>query len=561
MFAPSRPRRRLVASVLVVALGVGILAAAGAAAPAPAVYAGPTPSAPCAPGALPETSGQGRVSLAEVESGRAAKGYRCNTVQVGRHGESGGYHVWRYVDRAGRVCAYYDSTLLLGRDLLTSGVRRGPGAVVLDMTDPTKPVQTAVLSTPAMVQPHESMRLNARRGLLVAVAGSPATAPGILDVYDVSEDCRTPRLLSSSPTGLLGHESGFAPDGLTYWAASYLQGQATLQAIDLSDPALPRLVFVTTQYVLHGMSLSDDGTRLYGADQGVRPGLQVLDVSEVQQRKPNPSIKQLSFTTWPEVSIPQVSEPITVSGRPYALEVDEFASSATGRVGAARLIDLSSERRPKVVSNMRLAVNQPSAQNGEQRDDLGATAPAQGYTAHYCSVPRRKDPHLVACSFILSGLRIFDIRNPRKPVEVGYFNVPVAPGSDEANPVTRAGAFAMSAPAWDIANDQIWYTDGNSGFYALRLTGAARSALRGTSPTPSGDPAVFTAPAAGATASPARPASRPATRPPEAAPSRAAGPGLPATGPSPSTSLTAGLLLLLTAGATRRLLRHRQPGA
>jgi hypothetical protein len=81
-------------------------------------------------------------------------------------------------------------------------------------------------------------------------------------------------------------------------------------------------------------------------------------------------------------------------------------------------------------------------------------------------VPRRKDPKLVACSFIASGLRIFDISDPRAPKEVGYFNKPLAPG---AEPV-REGAHAMSAPAWDLKRKQVWYTDGNTGFYAVRLT-------------------------------------------------------------------------------------------
>ena len=90
----------------------------------------------------------------------------------------------------------------------------------------------------------------------------------------------------------------------------------------------------------------------------------------------------------------------------------------------------------------------------------------QGYAGHYCSVPRAKDPGLVACSFIASGLRIFDIRDPESPKEVGYFNKPTPPGRKPA----REGAYAMSSPAWDLQRQQVWYTDGNSGFYAVRLT-------------------------------------------------------------------------------------------
>jgi hypothetical protein len=58
--------------------------------------------------------------------------------------------------------------------------------------------------------------LNERRGLLAAVMGNPTVYPGVVDLYDVSRDCRRPELLSSSPVGFLGHESGFAPDGNTF---------------------------------------------------------------------------------------------------------------------------------------------------------------------------------------------------------------------------------------------------------------------------------------------------------------------------------------------------------
>jgi hypothetical protein len=67
----------------------------------------------------------------------------------------------------------------------------------------------------------------------------------------------------------------------------------------------------------------------------------------------------------------------------------------------------------------------------------------------------------LACTFILSGLRVFDIRDPYHPKEIAYFNAPVPPGGSN---------YAMSAPAFDPSHAQIWYTDANSGFYAVRIT-------------------------------------------------------------------------------------------
>lgn len=428
---------------------------------------GATPRATCGPGSLPETGRQGRVPAADYASGRAAEGYTCNSVQVAKTGTTGGYKVFRYTDRTGRTCAYYDSTLLFPKDAAKAGTKT-TGVYVLDMQDPVRPVQVNTLRSVAMQSPHESLNLNDKRGLLVAVMGNPTTAPGVVDVYDVSQDCRNPVLRASTPLGVLGHESGFSPDGRTFWVSS--TATTNLVAIDLDDPARPSIAWRSDRYRVHGMGVSDDGNRLYITDQG-RMGVTILDVGQVQARQPNPQVPEVSGLTWPEASIGQNALPVTIKGKKYVVEVDEFSRSVTSYdpaspVGAARIIDVSNEKKPRVVSNLRLEVNQPAARRDEQRDDPQAQNGLQGYAGHYCSVPSRKDPGIVACSFILSGLRVFDIRDPEKPREIAYFNKPTLPGT---NP-RESGSYAMSAPAFDPARGEIWYTDGNSGFYNVRLT-------------------------------------------------------------------------------------------
>ena len=108
-----------------------------------------------------------------------------------------------------------------------------------------------------------------------------------------------------------------------------------------------------------------------------------------------------------------------------------------------RATDSCPRKQPFVVSNLRLAVNQ-----GSQTADPGDDQPFQGYQGHYCSLPSRVDPSIVACSFIMSGLRVFDIRDLAHPREIAYFNKPLLPGHDPVYPV-KAGAFAMAAPAYD----------------------------------------------------------------------------------------------------------------
>lgn len=473
--------RRLVAALAAITcLGLGLVAASTWG----AEYSFPSaaPKATCGPGARPETSIQGRVPGADYRTGRVERGYLCNTAQVSHFGVTGGFKVQRYTDRNGNTCAYYDSTTVIGKDVLAGLAGPGLGVVVLDMNDPRRPRRTATLTSASMLSPHESLLLNPRRGLLAAVLATPATNLGIVDIYDVRTDCRRPVRLSSTPTGILGHESGFSPDGRTFWTAS---SSASLVAVDIADPRRPRTIFQQHGVVYHGLRFSSDGRTMYVANIGVPSldrlssgGLRIIDVSEVQDRKPRPRIATLSDLTWRELSIPQAAEPFTRNGHQYLLEVDEYANfdystldlnQPDAPVGAARIINVDDPRRPRVVSDIRLQVHQPWNRRGEQRRDPGAIVPVQGYTAHYCSVPYRTDPRVVACSMNLSGLRVFDIRDLRNPREVAYFNRPATALQNPLNPAA-IGGYAMSQSAWDVRNRSIWYTDANSGFYVVRLT-------------------------------------------------------------------------------------------
>ncbi|HEV3473786.1 MAG TPA: hypothetical protein VG602_00210, partial [Actinomycetota bacterium] len=247
-----------------------------------ATDSGPTPGIACDEGSKPETI-QGKAPKADYDSGRAAEGYFCNAREISNFRTSGGYRVERYVDAAGNECAYFDSTLLWPHNAPEQGAE-GPGAFVMDVSDPANPIHTATLRTEAMQSPHESLRLNRKRGLLVAAMGYPTWNPGFIDVYDVTQDCRHPVLLSSTPMGVIGHESGFAPDGMTFYIAGLYAH--TLTAVDLSNPRVPRLLWATDDYSPHGVSISNDGNRLYMAeaafdDNNGFSGLTILDVSQV----------------------------------------------------------------------------------------------------------------------------------------------------------------------------------------------------------------------------------------------------------------------------------------
>lgn len=479
-----RYRPGILAVLLLAALTACSSSEAPTGATPPVVDGSATPRAVCGPGSNPEIGLQGRVSQEEHDNGRALDGYTCNMEVVGSHivpaaiGTVGGFKVERYTDAAGHDCAYYDTTLTFPTNLVDGEA----GVNVLDMADPANPVLTRRLLSIAMLSPHESLIVNHERGVLAAVAGNAALLPGVVDLYDISQDCRQPVLKSSLPLAIAGHESGMSPDGMTYYVGS--PGTPTLTAIDISNLSLPRPLAILP-YCSHGLSISADGNRAYLAGVGV-PGaacafavtcalpdpnmdraLVILDISEIQARKPNPQVREISRLTWSPMSIPQNAIPFTQQGKPYLLEIDEFARG--GEVGAARIIDISDETQPKVISDLRLEVH--NAEHFDTvRGDPGNQFIGQGYAGHYCNVPTRVDPTIVACSMIVSGLRVFDIRDPARPREVAYFNPPMNP---RLTPYLVASGYAMASPSFVPERKEVWYSDVYKGFYALKLTNGA----------------------------------------------------------------------------------------
>ncbi|RYJ07158.1 MAG: hypothetical protein EON52_02675 [Actinomycetales bacterium] len=479
----------LVLAVAVVALLVGVLVATVPSAQA-ADSDDRVPRAKCGPGARPEPGVQGQIPRAQRISGDSTKGYWCNLKLVGQYQGTGG----------GIVSPIYGHCAYLGT--ANTGILSGnPGVQVVDASNPAKPRRSAVLgSTAFSISTWESLKVHEGRQLLVGagVQSLPGIGVGALDVYDVGRDCATPTLLNGTGIGQLtqpifnvAHEGGFSPDGKTYWATSAYTGQIT--AIDLTDPTRPRTVYTGTAGLTnHGFSFSADGRTMYGVT-AVPAGLQILDVSDIQTRKAVPQIRQVASLPWNDGLFSQMTVPFTSKGRKYLWTVDEAGN------GGIRLVDVQDPAKPRIVRHVRLEIGLASSA-ARRSQDVGGDG-LFGYESHYCTIDRPKDPTALACGYVQSGIRVFDIRRPTAPKEIAYFNPAAQKGKtllqlpnsfhaiatylppvistlsleSLADSVLRPDLTAdwcMSPPKF-VGRNELWVSCSDAGFLALRFTNNA----------------------------------------------------------------------------------------
>ena len=123
---------------------------------------------------------------------------------------------------------------------------------------------------------------------------------------------------------------------------------------------------------------------------------------------------------------------------------------STGVGSAGRRGPDHRRRRPAAPErglDIRLEVHQPDARDGRPAARPGCAEPrSRGTPPTTARCPRARTPNLVGCSMILSGLRVFDIRDVRHPKEVGYFNKPIPPGDKPDQPRGAGRATRCRSP-------------------------------------------------------------------------------------------------------------------
>src|SRR5262249_10982623 len=140
----------------------------------------------------------------------------------------------------------------------------------------------------------------------------------------------------------------------------------------------------------------------------------------------------------------------------------------------ARIINIDDERHPFIVSRLGLETHDPANCAAVTADLVGLGGFTYG--SHYCSVDNNQDATTLACGYFNSGIRVFDIRNPRHPREIAYYN---PAGTTTPSPGSNHAAFGFHAggPDWCSAqvhmnaeNGTLWSACQDNGFLMLKFT-------------------------------------------------------------------------------------------
>jgi hypothetical protein len=497
-----RAGRALATAIAVVALlGVGVVPVVRAAAPT----AGGASPARCASADTPETGLQGDVPSADQDGGRASRGYNCGLALVGYDdlgGQGGGDLAW-----SGH-CAY---------------VKSGGGVKVIDVANPREPrVVDFLQGTGGSAENLHAATTGGRAVLISARTGSanPQAPRVLVDVWDV-RDCANPVAKGSIHFSQV-HNIELTPDGTHVWASMPLQ---VADITDLDDeaswgvkdwqcevaaqakPGVTGVAFVPfstdrpqcANMLAHEFDFNSSMSRMYiGGQMPGEDEIRVVDISgptpkvlstiagpghgmrratiggtpyllhndEVVSPSPTTAFTALAIARGAGAPVPDVQSPRTpVNNAPANGCVADEANPVAG-AAEAFLTDVSNELSPQTVSQLTLAINTPEHCAAQLDSQVKSSA-------HYTGIDDPDDTRFVMVPMGNAGLRLFDVHDPRAPVEIAYFNPGQFTASD-GSPVLDGAAFHTH---YDQVKGQIWLTTRVGGFWVLELEPQVRQAL------------------------------------------------------------------------------------
>lgn len=406
-------------------------------------------------------------------------------------------------------CAYVSSTA--GPFPLLGTLKGDPaltGVAVIDARNPRKPRTVRLLRDKGSLAALEVLHAVSAAGRKVLIAGAyhgganaagtsgsketdPASDGAWLDIYDVS-DCANPKLMAEVTWPENSHTGRLSPDGRLVYGTnmSPFTGNGGIQVMDISDMTHPRFLGKfgatradgsTFEFAAHEVSFSPDGRRMYagvnssmGGDlnrgvkimppskQSLGPdggGVYIFDNTDFLERRPDPRLRLLG--TMPGGGWHSVL-PARIGGVSYLVGGAELGSCPGTW---PRITNIADETRPVLAGEFKLAMNRPKncpEPSPAERAGGGIVPPPGTATLHYNAIDSSTDTRLGLFNFMWAGLRIADLRDPAKPVEIAYF---------------KPGDVCTGHVRYVPESGQIWLVCNASGFHVLELQPNVRTSL------------------------------------------------------------------------------------
>ena len=472
----------------------------------------------CSPRDLPETGIQGDVPRADQESGRAKLGYNCGLSLVG-HTTIDRIPGVDATPRTGNAnmawagdCAYVSGP----------GSLFGPprpqdhwGVAVIDVSDPAAPRHVTTLRTDGALATSETLHAVEtpdRSVLVVGQYGNVGTSNVPMDVYDVS-DCANPVLLETFHWPENSHNLTLSGNGRYVFATQPVQvadldplfdddpstGVAFLGNLETATPFplvsngpgadLDDVLPTELREARHGGTAtslsheawpSEDGTTLYlGGVTAQFEVFTILDISAWLERdadgNPVGPPRVISQRSGRGHSVRTATIHSGDGARRFVLHSEEAVfGTAYGCApetlnpfaGPAQpwLTDITDETNPVLVSQFGLEINEPENCATQMDSETNASS-------HYHDVDDPDDTTFAMVSMWNAGVRVFDVRDPARPVEVAYFN-PGDVGADEVE-LDQAWGHIRYVPE----THQLWFATASGGFWVVELAPRVRAHL------------------------------------------------------------------------------------
>ncbi len=466
----------------------------------------------CGKDDLREGKIQGDVPKADQDSGRAQKGYNCGLELLGHT------QLLKSADGQSRAagnanmawagnCAYVAGSA--GAPVIPEtkpSPPPNPGVAVISVTDDGTPTFLSTLRSPGALTTSETLNAvttpQGRSILVIGQYGNDAafSDPKPMDIYDVT-DCTHPKLLTTYYWPENIHNLTITQDG------RYVFATLPLEAVDISGlwatPAKPVKYLGDIQKAMAGPPVAtgpmadlddnlpaavrnltspedasheawpspDDNTLYVGGQTPTFEIFSIVDIKDWLQGKGKPRVISQESGRGHSVRL------ANIGGTPYVLHSEEsvfggaygcIPQEGAPFVGPAQpyLTNIKNPAKPKTVVEFGLQINDPA----NCPEQLQAK---ENDSVHYHDVDNPNDTTFVMASMWNAGLRMFDVRNPKQPKEVAYFN----PGDvDPTSSVDLDHAWGHTRYLPD--KGQLWFGTADGGFWVVRIEPQVRNYLQ-----------------------------------------------------------------------------------